>query len=98
MKPLSTYIVPAQPGFYTVYDVEDIKKIEIGEPVIAWRIETHLRDANDEAFSSCFPLTADGEPGSNCIGVQNPDMTVTVFHDTTFRTLADFQADRYPKD
>lgn len=97
MKPLSIEIVPAQPGFFTVYNFDDEKKIDLGEPVIAWRIETYLKDASDEAFSSCFALTADGDAASNCIGVQNPDMTVTVFEDSTYRSLKELRADRYPK-
>jgi len=97
MKPLSIEIVPAQMGFFTVYDFDNEKHIELGDPVIAWRIESYYRDASDEIFSSSFPLTADGDVGSNCIGVQNPDMTITVFEDSMYRSLKELQADRYPK-
>ena len=97
MKPLSIEIVPAQLGFFTVYDFNDEKQIGLGEPVIAWRIESYKKDASDEVFSSSFPLTADGDAASNCIGVQNPDMTVTVFEDSTHRSLKELQVARYPK-
>ena len=96
MKPLSIEIVPAQLGFFTVYDFENSKEIDVGEPVIAWRVETYLGNASDEAFSSCVPLTADGDAASNCIGVQNPDMTVTVFEESTYRSLTELRQDRYP--
>lgn len=98
MKPLSIEIVPAQPNFFTVYDFDDVKKIEIGEPVIAWRIETYSKNASDEVFSVCIALTIDGDAVSNCIGVQNPDMTVTVFEESTYRSLVELQAHRYSKE
>lgn len=97
MKPLSFEIVSAQPGFLTVYDFADVKKVDIGEPVIAWRIETHSKGASDELFSVCIALTVDGDAVSNCIGVQNPDMTITVFEESAYRSLEELQAMRYPK-
>jgi hypothetical protein len=97
MNALSIEIVPAQSGFFTVIDFDDVKEIEIGEPVIAWRIETHSTVQSDKVSSVCTPLTVDGDAVSNCIGVQNPDNTVTVFDDTTYRTLAELRANRYPK-
>jgi hypothetical protein len=96
MKPLSIQVVSAQPGFLTVYDFDDVKKVDIGEPVIAWRIETYSRDSSDEVFSVCIALTVDGDHVSNCIGVQNPDMTITVFDHSSYRSLAELQAHRYP--
>ena len=98
MKPVSIVVVPALAGFFTVYDLDDSKEIVVGEPVIAWRIETYEKKASDEVFSSCIPLTIDGGAISNCIGVQNPDMTVTVFDETTFRSLEELLQDKYPKE
>ncbi len=97
MKPLSIQIVHAQPGFFTIYDFNDVREVGIGEPIIAWRIETYANNTGDGLFSTCTPITADGDAGSNCIGVQNPDMTVYVFEDSNHRSLADLQANRYPK-
>ncbi|MBK7953189.1 MAG: hypothetical protein IPK02_03940 [Candidatus Accumulibacter sp.] len=96
MKPLSIQIVPAQPGFVTVIDFDDVKKVELGEPVIAWRIETHSVEKSDDVFSSCIAITVDGDAVSNCIGVQNPDNTVTVFEESTYASLAELQTNRYP--
>lgn len=96
MKPLSIQIVPAQPGFLTVIDFDDVKKVELGEPVIAWRIETHSVANGDEVFSVCIAITVDGDAVSNCIGVQNPDNTVTVFEESTYVSLSQLQANRYP--
>lgn len=96
MKPLSIQIIPAQPGFVTVIDFDDEKTVELGEPVIAWRIETHSVVKSDHAFSECIAITVDGDAVSNCIGVQNPDKTVTVFDQTTYASLAELQASRYP--
>ncbi|MBI4290590.1 MAG: hypothetical protein HY661_03820 [Betaproteobacteria bacterium] len=97
MKALSIQIVPAQPGFFTVIDLGDVKEVEIGEPVIAWRIETYSKERTDDLFSACFAITVDGDAVSNCIGVQNPDNTVTVFEESTYRSLAELQEQRYPK-
>ncbi len=90
-------IVPAQPGFFTVYEFEKNKEFEVGEPVIAWRIKTVIRDYSSEAFSSCFPITADGDAADNCVGVQNPDMTVTIFDHTTYGSIKEAQEDKYSK-
>lgn len=98
MKPVSIVVVPALAGFFIVYDMDDPNEIEIGEPIIAWRIETYERESSSEVFSSCMPLTIDGDMVSNCIGVQNPDMTVTTFEDTTFRSLQELRQARYPKE
>lgn len=95
MKPISIEIVPAQPGFFTVYESDN--NIELGEPIIAWRIETCQKDTSDGVISSSFPLTADGDVASNWIGVQNPDMTVTVFEESTFPSLKELQTDRLTK-
>lgn len=97
MKRLSFGIVPAFPGFLTIYDCPESKKIETGEPVIAWRIETYPKKDSDELFSLCTPLTADGELASNCIGVRNPDMTVTLFGDSSYDSIEKLQQNRYPE-
>ena len=97
MKPQSIQIVPAQLGFFVVYDDEELKEVVIGDAVIAWRVETFFSDKGDDIFSSCSPLTIDGDVASNCIGVQNPDMTITVFQHSTYSSLAELQQERYPK-
>lgn len=96
--PLSIQVVPAQPGFFTVYDFDDVKEVALGEQVIAWRVETYSTDRKDSVFSVCVALTVDGDAASNCIGVQNPDNTVTVFEESTYRSLDELQSARYPKE
>lgn len=96
MKAISVQVVPAQPGFFAVIDFNEERKVEIGEPIIAWRVETYPVEKSDDIFSVCIGLTVDGDPVSNCIGVQNPDTTVTVFEESTYRSLADLQSTRYP--
>jgi hypothetical protein len=96
MEAISIQIVPAQPGFFTVIDFDDSKEVAIGEPIIAWRIETYSVAKSKDVFSTCIPITVDGDAVSNCIGVQNPDNTVTVFEDSTYRSLIELQAHRYP--
>jgi len=98
MKPLSIDIIPAQPGFLTVYDHSDEKSVEIGDPVIAWRVETYSRkNKNEEFITSCYPITVDGDAPSNCIGVQNPDMTISVFQESYHKSLEELTKTRYPK-
>jgi hypothetical protein len=92
MKPISIQIVAAQQGFITVINLGDYKNIELGEPVIAWRIETYSIVDSDNVFSITTPITVDGDAVSNCIGVQNPDNTVTVFEDSTYSSLKELQA------
>lgn len=84
-KPSHT-IIPAHPGYLTVYE-EDDKTIVVGEPVIAWRIETNEQTNSDELHSSCWPITVDGDIANNCIGVQNPDMTINLFQDSYHKNL-----------
>ena len=95
MKPETINVIPALTGYFTIYDLEDA--IEIGEPVIAWRVETYKSNNNQDLFSSCIPLTVDGDMVSNCIGVQNPDKTITVFEESTYSTLSKLNQEKYPK-
>lgn len=96
MKAISFQIIPALPGFFTVIDFNEDRKLEVGEPIIAWRVETYPVDKGNDIFSVCIALTVDGDPVENCIGIQNPDTTVTVFQESTYRSLADLQSTRYP--
>lgn len=95
MKAISVIIIPAQIGFFAVIDYSEDRKVEVGEPVIAWRVETYPVCNSDDVFSVCIPLTVDGDVVSNCIGVQNPDTTVTVFDESTYRSLTELQSARY---
>jgi len=92
----SFHIIPAQPGYLTVYDDRERKIVEIGEPVIAWRIETTVDD-NNKYISHCIPLTVDGEVASNCIGVQNPDSTINIFFESYHKNILELMNARYPK-
>lgn len=98
MKPLSSTIIPALPEYYTVYDSEDdLQIIDVGEPVIAWRIETFNKRNSTEQFSTCTAITIDGDMVSNCIGIRNPDMSITVFENAHYDSLSALQEARYPK-
>lgn len=94
MKPESISVVPALPGYFTVYDVDTA--IEIGEPVIAWRIETYETKGGNSLFSTCMSLTIDGDAASNCIGIQNPDKSITVFEHSTYSSLEELNKEKYP--
>lgn len=94
MKPESISVIPALPGYFTVYDLETV--IEIGDPVIAWRVETYEAQGGNDVFSTCTALTVDGDMGSNCIGIQNPDKTITVFQHSTYASLEELNQEKYP--
>jgi hypothetical protein len=92
----SIQIVPAQPDFYTIIDFKETRELDIGEPVIAWRIETYSTDKSESLFSVCIPITVDGDAVSNCIGVKNPDGTVTIFEEATYRSFIEACEHKYP--
>lgn len=92
MKPLNISVIPAIDGCFAVYDMED--RIEVIDQVIAWRIETYLFD--ERCTSQPYPLTINGDAGSNCIGVQNPDKTIAVFEGDTYQSLEELNKERYP--
>lgn len=91
MNSPSVTIIPAQPGFFEVYDVED--EYEVGNPVIAWRIESI--EVNGRWTSTCIPLSGDGET-DNCVGVQNPDLSVTLFQDANYKSIKDLNRAKFP--
>ena len=94
MKPKSISIVPAFQGFFAVVELSDTKEIVIDEPIIAWRIETRESGGTAEFFSQCMPLTVHGDIVSNCIGIKNPDNTITIFEESTYSSLQELQESR----
>lgn len=99
-KFLSVTIIPAQPGFFIIYDDKGSKEVIKGEPVIAWQIKTVQVKGGEndgEIFSQVTPLVLDGVPAENWIGVQNPDKTVTVAVDCDYASLEALQKERYPE-
>lgn len=92
MNPSSIAVIPAHAGYRAVYDMGDF--YEVGDPVIAWRIES--AEIRGQWNSNCFPLTVDGE-AANCVGVQNPDLTITVFEDSTYKTIDELNREKFAK-
>jgi len=86
MKKPSFTVIPADPGYLAIYENDD-KTVETGDPIIAWRIETNEQTNSDELNSSCWPITVDGDIVDNCIGVQNPDMTISLFQDSFHKNI-----------
>ncbi|AWB65488.1 hypothetical protein C2869_03135 [Saccharobesus litoralis] len=98
MKPISIEVIAAQPGFLTVHNLEEYSDIVIGEPVVAWRIETYEKSScYYEVQSCCTPLTVNGDVPTNCIGVQNPNLTITAFDHSTYDSLEELQDTKYPQ-
>jgi len=84
-KPVAIHVIQAQPGTFDIY--EDDHRLFIGDPIIAWRIETYKAISNDDLFSSNIPLTIGGDVASNSIGIQNPDKTIMIYNMGTFTSL-----------
>ncbi len=83
-------IIPAQSGFTVIY--ADGDELSRGEPVIAWAIAAEA--PNQGAMGAeVYPITPDGDPGTNYVGVENPDKTVNIV-DGLFETLKDAQKAR----
>ena len=92
-------IIPAHPGTITIYEINKGKEVELGEPVVAWKIITSNSDKHGfHTSSSCEPLNAWGDVDEGCIGVQNPDMTITVFNGFTYTSFAELQKIKYKKE
>ncbi len=87
-------VIQALAGYFTIIDLGD--ELILDDPVIAWRIETGKKLNSDEYFSICTAITVDGDQVSNCIGVQNPDNTVTTFGDSRYKSLEELSLQIYP--
>jgi hypothetical protein len=74
---LDVTVIPAQPGYVTLYDLDDC--YDVLEVVIGWRVETRAFGDHGEHHTSTYPVTIDGDPSSNCVGVQQPDGRVILF-------------------
>lgn len=96
-KPISIQVISAQPGYFTVYDFDGSIEVDSYEPIIAWRIETYEKNNSTEIFSSTMPLTVDGDIVENCIGVQNPNLSITIFQETTYASLNELIKSRNKK-
>lgn len=90
-------IVPAFAGTFAVYDDAYGRTVLVGETIIAWRTETSVLD-NGEYHTSCFPLCADGEACSNCIGVMVPSGMIEEFDGGMYRSIEELQEHKYPVD
>ena len=86
-------IVPAAPGYFTVYDLDD--DFAVCEPIVAWRVETRKLGSSGHMHSDTFAVTTDGEPGSNCVGTQGPDGRVYLFSTgESFDSVAELSKER----
>lgn len=83
-------IIPAQPGF-TIICADD-EELSRGEPVIAWAIDPE-KPKKGELAADVYPITPDGAPASNYVGVENPDKSVSV-SDSLYESLDAAQRER----
>ena len=96
--PINITIVPSMPDFFIVYDDEQGKEIIIGEHVVAWRVETYQAMEYGDMPTIVKPINFEGSTCSNYIGVQNPDKTIDVYHERTYKNLGELQEYKYPKE
>lgn len=89
-------VIPALPGYRTVYDFDT--EMALDAPVIAWRVETtQILGPHEELMSAAYAITVDGDVASNCVGIQQPDGSVSLFLGGTYASLAEANAAKYPK-
>lgn len=99
----SIQIIKAEPGYKTIYRFEDIgvpDAFELGEDVLAWKFEVHFSQKKDDIYVLCVPLCIEGDVATNCIGVKNPDGTVSLFGETllkSFEEIEEYYKKYYPK-
>lgn len=94
LERVKSEIIQAQPGYFTVYNYEN--KYEVGEPIIAWRVEV-VEDSHYQQFSDCNALTVNGDVDNQCVGVINPNFTITLFDGSHFSSLKELQQEKCPK-
>lgn len=87
--PFSVQVIPARPDFFLINGDDEKPELYIGDAVIGWRISTYLQRDGSTPFSNCDPITINGDAPDNCIGVLNPDRTVTMFNGKTYLSLND---------
>lgn len=92
MNPSSVAVIPANPGFRVVYDTGN--SYEVGDPVIAWRIES--TQIHSLWHSICNPITVDSE-ADNCVGVQNPDQSITIQEVSTYVNIEEANREKFGK-
>lgn len=68
-------IIQAQPGFTIIY--ADEGELFRGEPVIAWGIDAD-RPKKGELPATVYPITPDGQPSGDYVGIENPNKTVSM--------------------
>jgi len=68
-------IIQAQPGFTIIY--ADGGELFRGEPVIAWAIDAD-KPRKGELPATVYPITPDGQPSGDHVGIENPDKTVSM--------------------
>lgn len=79
-------VIPAQPGYYTIYDNDHKEPLSKGEMIIAWRVETEYHQDGDYYTSYSYPITLEGDPCSNWVGYLCPDKSVHM-HMAKFESL-----------
>lgn len=92
MKAEKVDIVPETVECYAVYDTGE--SVIVDDRVIAWRIETNYNTG--EYNSTPYPITVNGDILEGCIGIQNPDKTITVFESSNYKSLKELNKERYP--
>jgi hypothetical protein len=86
-KPFVSEVISAAHGYSLVVHVAD--SYQLGESVIAWRIDTVRGDAPQEVSSLIGPLTIAGDAPDNYVGVQQPDGRIALSFGGVFQTLGE---------
>lgn len=89
MKRINSTVIPAQPGYRTIYAVEGGYAVADCD-ILAWRIETFEEDSG-HLYSESYPIELDGEAPGHAAGVVGPDgRGVTIFEGGSYSSLHRF--------
>jgi len=96
MKPTSTLIIPAQPGYYLVHGPDEESRVLVGHSVIAWKISTFQKvsgHATGAEFESVTAITVEGdaETYGDFLGVLRPDGRVEAFDGSIYESFRQLQ-------
>lgn len=83
-------IIPAEPGYKTIFRIDQTKEFVIGDPIIAWRVDVYFNSEDGTFFCDSTPIDPNGDTissVSNCVAIQYPDGNICFQHDADYESL-----------
>lgn len=89
LKLKKSSVIPALPGYFTIFRIDEDKKFIVGDPIIAWRIDIYYDDDDETFYCNTTPIDPNGgslETVSNCVAIQYPNGNIC------FQETADYDS------